>query len=198
MKALNLTMIAGILMSTMCYANAAKLDINALGGSILPIDHRCEVSVNMPVIDYGTQSRWQLQDVAGGQKLTTGKRNFTLNIVCPYAQNMRVVLRGSRSNEGQLRYGDRGSMSLRVLDAQLDGQSVELSSITAEGAVKAGAASSLNLTPDTGMMATRNGQAVKGKTFNARLEVEPMMVEKDARVARPLVSESNFTLELLK
>lgn len=198
MNTFYMTLMAGVLISIAGQASAAKLDINPLGESSLPIDRRCEVSVSTPNIDYGTQSRWQLQDSAGGQKVSPGKRSFTLSVVCPYRQVMRVIVRGSKAPDGQLLYGDRGSMSLRVMDAELDGQLAELSAINAEGGLKVQTKDRLYLRPDFGMIATQNGQPVKGKFLTVRLEAEPIMAEKDARISSPLVSEANFSLELIK
>lgn len=197
MKALCIKVVAGLCISAMMPASAAKFDVNPLGELTMPIDNRCEMSVSMSNIDYGVNSRGQLQDVAG-QKVSFGKRSLTMSIVCPYSQLMRVVLRGSqRTGDDQLQFGDRGGMSLRVLNAELDGQSTELTSINAEGTLKGASSDNLYLRPDFGMMATRNGQAIQGKSFTARLEVEPVMAEKEARVSAPKVSEANFSLELI-
>ncbi|UUW17347.1 fimbrial protein [Serratia ureilytica] len=176
--------------------------ISALHGTttdnaILPIDTRCSVSAGAPVIDYGTQSRWQLQDVAGGQKVTPGKRMLMVSVVCPHTQTMRLTLRGDRAGNGDLRYGDRGSVSLRLLEAQLDGQNVQVAATTPDGMLSGAPESSLLLQPGNSLVATLNGQPAKGKSFTARIELEPVMPESAARVSARQISESNLTLELM-
>ncbi|MCU4369582.1 hypothetical protein [Acinetobacter courvalinii] len=198
MKALSTTLAAGLCIFAATQVSAAKIDINPLGEmTILPVENLCEVSISNPDVDYGVLSRWQLQDVVGRQ-VSFGKRTLTLSVVCPFKQTMRVVLRSSRSQEGQLQFGDQGRMSVRVIDAELEGKSTELGSINSEGILKGASKDHLYLRPDFGMVATQNGQPIKGKTFTARLEIEPLMSEKAARVTSLQVSEANFTLELIK
>lgn len=163
--------------------------------SLLPIDEHCSISTGTPVIDYGIQSRWQLQDASNSQMLTPGKRVLMLNIVCPYTQEMRLVLRGDRTANGSLRYGERGSVNIRVLDAQVDDQTVQVTPTMPDGAINGAASSSLKLRAGNYFAATRNNQLVKGKTFNARIEIEPILPESAARVSALERNESRLTIE---
>lgn len=198
MNALCISFTVGLCIFVSIQVSAAKIDINPLGEmTIIPIDNLCQLSVSNPNVDYGVLSRWQLQNVTD-RYLSFGRRTFTLSVACPFSQTMRVVLRSNRSHEGQLQFGEQGHMSLRVLDAELDGKSTELSSINAEGTLKGVSKDYLYLRPDLGMVATQNGQSIKGKTFTARLEMEPVTTEKAASVTSLQVSKANFTLELIK
>jgi len=199
MKALNIIMIAGILILNIVQeVPAAKIDPFLFGEPPLLIDRQCSINVNMPVIDYGVQSRWQLEESVGGKKVSLGKRNFILNVICPYSQTMSMIIRGASGHNGQLRYGENGFTSLRVMDVQLDGQTVELSSITPEGIIKDGVQKRIDLKPDTKIMITQNNQPIKGKVLTARFEIEPILAEKDARVSGAVQSESRLSFELLK
>jgi hypothetical protein len=198
MKILYLTLGVGLFFTATTHLNAAKMEVNPLGEmTILPIEKRCEVNVSTPEIDYGIRTSGQLERLTDGKKLTFGKRYLTLNIFCPFNQVMRVVLRSNRDHEGQFQFGGNSSMRLRVLDAELDGKATQLTLIK-DGIQKKSASESLELRPDFGMMATRNGEAIKGKIFSARLEVEPVLSEQDTHVSRRQVAEAHVTLELLK
>lgn len=164
----------------------------------LPVDSRCSLSTGGGMIDYGNQSRWQLQEAStGGNSLTPGKRTLTLSVVCPYTQLLRLILRGDRAENGDLRYGDRGSIVVRLFDTQLDGQSVQIMNVTPSGGVNGTATNSHLLKPGETIAATLNGQLIKGKVFTARLEIEPIMTKEEARVAVSTRKESFLTLELV-
>ena len=165
-------------------------------GAILPTNTDCNLSTNTTVIDYGSHSRWQLQDIDGGQKVSFGKRMLMVSVVCPYSQVMRVMLRGDRAGNGSLRYGDWGSVTIRLLDAQLDGQNVPVTITTADGRVS-GAAENILLQPGNTIVAMHNGQPAKGKNFTARVELEPVMSKSDARVSARQLIESNLALDLM-
>lgn len=191
-----LVLMMGLYISPMSQVAAAKLDVNPLGEYSIPTDTRCVINVSNSVINYGVQSRWQMEE-RSGQKVSPGKRTFTLSVVCPYSQTMRVILRGTSAYDGQLQYGTGGSVSLKILDAALDGKPIQLSLIE-NGIHKKIANDSLELRPDLGMMAMRDGDAVKGKNFTARVEVEPVLPEKEARVTSRQISEAIFSFELIK
>ncbi|AZE56894.1 hypothetical protein C4K03_4756 [Pseudomonas synxantha] len=178
---------------------ASRLGEGALGmPSTLPIDSRCSLSMGGNVIDYGTQSRWQLRDAPSGRNsVTFGKRTLTLSVACSYTQSIRLTLRGERSTSGDLRYGDRGSMIVRLFDAQMDGQSVQIIGTTPDGVINGAAADSRLLQPGESFAAIANGQLVRGKTFTAHLEIEPTLPEADARVSARQMNEANLTLELM-
>lgn len=198
MNALNIMLGIGLYLFSTAQVSAAKINVNPLGEmTILPIENLCEVNVSTPKIDYGTRTSGQLKSINSGQQLSLGKRTLTLNVACPFNQVMQVVLRSSRSHDGLLQFGDYGSMSLKVLGAEVDGKPTQLTLIK-DGIHKRSASDSLELRPDFGMMATREGKAVKGKTFTAKLEIEAVMAEKEARVSSQQVSEANLTLELIK
>ncbi|CAI1934601.1 Uncharacterised protein [Serratia liquefaciens] len=165
--------------------------------SFLPVDTQCSLSAGTPVIDYGTQSRWQLQDVAGSNAVTPGKRTLILNVVCPYSQTMRLALRGDRAANGDLRYGEQGSVNIRLLNFQLDGQNVQVASSAQAGLLDGAPESSLMLQPGKVFAVVQNGQLVKGQSFTARVEIEPIMPESAARIASRQVSEAHLTLELI-
>lgn len=188
----------GLLLSQSVAVMAASDFAPATIQPSLPVDTRCSISVGAAVIDYGSQSRGQLQRAGSKQILTLGKRTMILSVACPYSQAMRLTLRGAQAANGDLRHGDRGSTRIYVMDAQVDGRAVQLTSATSDGVLEGGAASSLQLQPGKSFSATQNGHFMKGKTFSARIEVEPVFPESATRVSARQVDESFMTLELME
>jgi hypothetical protein len=186
-----------ILLSLALNQPAAAFDTAPDGTSVPEMDTRCTLSAGAPIIDYGVQSRWQLQDATEQQKLTPGKRTLVVNIVCPYSQTIGLIVRGDKASNGDLRYGDRGHVILNLLDAQLDGQPVQLAKIAPDRGGYAVVATPLLLQPGNNIAPIRNGQRITGKHFSARIELEPVMPETAARVSSHQVSEANLTLELM-
>lgn len=194
MKLLFTTLTLGV---ALCLAGGARAALPGTDDGLTPPDNRCSLSVGAPVIDYGIQSRWQLQDAGGPQRVTPGKRSLTLYVNCPYSQAMHLTLRGERADNGELRYGNRGSVALRLKETQLDGQSVQVAAVTPDGVINGGEQVSLRLLPDNSFAPVHNGRLLKGKSFTARIELEPIMPESAARVSARQVSEASLTLELM-
>lgn len=164
----------------------------------LPVDARCSVSLGSGVVDYGTLSRWQLQgSVAGSHALTLGKRTLLLSVVCPYTQTFRLTLRGERAASGDLRYGERGSLSIRLSDVQLDGQNVQVVDSSPRGVINGTANVARQLQPGQTFAPSMNGRLAEGKALTARIEIEPLMPEAEARVGALQISEARFKLELM-
>lgn len=99
----------------------------------LPPDTRCRLSVSNPVINYGMMSRWQVEDIGAG-RVSPGTRSLTVSVVCPYSRTMSLRVEGE-NREGGLRYGEHGTTRLRLLDAQLDGNAVEVRTVTSAGVI---------------------------------------------------------------
>lgn len=162
-----------------------------------PPDRRCTLSAGGQVIDYGHLSRWQLQQASNSQNLTFGKRELMLSVFCPFSQTMTFRLLGDRAANGELAYGHHGSLGFRVLEAQVDGRAVQLTLVTPGGITQGVAAWDVKLLAGQSFTASQNGQLVQGKSFNARIEVEPTLPEVSARVSGRQSAESNLTIELM-
>ncbi|MFJ2550256.1 DUF1120 domain-containing protein [Pseudomonas sp. NPDC087612] len=198
MKMLFVPLVLGLIFGQYAQANS-QLSGEAPGiPPTVPIDTRCSLTLGGGVVDYGTLSRWQLQDAqTGHNNVTFGKRTLTLSVACPYTQSMRLTVRGERSDRGDFRYGNRGSMIVRLFDAQIDGKSVQIASGTPDGIINGAAGDSALLRPSESFAAISSGQLAKGKTFTARVEIEPTLPEADAQVSTHEQNEANLTIELM-
>ncbi|WP_277761042.1 DUF1120 domain-containing protein [Pseudomonas sp. A34-9] len=198
MKMLLVPLVLGFVFGQYAEANSQLIGELPSIPTTLPIDSRCSLTVGGGVVDYGTLSRWQLQDAQIGQNnVTFGKRTLTLNVACPYTQSMRLMLRGERSAREDFRYGNRGSMIVRLFDAQIDGRSVLIARATSDGVINGDAGDSALLRPGESFAAISSGQLAQGKTFTARLEIEPTLPKSDAQVSTYEVNEANLTIELM-
>jgi len=192
-----LKIVLGLAMAQSMTVLAAVSTILPQMPGTLPVDTRCVISVGAPVIDYGSLTRWQLEEAGNRQTLTFGKRTLMLSVVCPYSQSLRLGLRSSHAANGDVQYGSRGSLTVQVMDAQVDGHAVLLNSIRPEGVMEGGAQPSVRWRPGESLVATRNGQVIEGKTFNARVEIEPLLSESAARVSGREVYESMLSIDLI-
>lgn len=162
----------------------------------LPPDTRCSLSVSNPVVDYGTMSRWQLEEIAGGS-VSPGTRSLALSVVCPYTRAMKLQVQGENSEQGGVRYGERGYARLRLLDAQLDGNAVELQTLTPTGDITERGGRTLVLNAGEQLAPVVQGRFAEGKIMTVRLEVQPVLAEGDARVSSRQHSEAMLTLTLI-
>lgn len=160
----------------------------------LPPDTRCRLSVSNPVVDYGMMSRWQLEDIGVGS-VSPGTRSLTISVVCPYSRTMSLRVEGEAS-EGGLRYGEHGTTHLHLLDAQLDGNAVELRSVTPAGVITDSGGYRLALNAGQRLAPVIQGRLAEGKTLTARLEIQPVLAEGDAHVSSRQRSETMLTLTL--
>ncbi|WNJ78476.1 fimbrial protein [Cedecea neteri] len=169
----------------------ARADI-APPPSVMAVDPRCTISVGNGTINYGTQTKAQLQ--SSGPQLTPGKRTLMLSVACPFAREIRLGVQGDRTGDGSLRYGDLGQLKVRLVDAQLDGQPVALREISTGGQSEEW---NLSLKAGTRFEVSHNSLPLNGKSFSARLEIEPLISETAARVSHLTTSEARLSFDLL-
>lgn len=170
-----------------------------IGGSMvpeLPPDTRCTMSVSNPVVDYGLMSRGQLQELPGGN-VTPGSRSLTLSVVCPYSRIIKLLVQGEGREHDELRYGKRGVTKFRLSDVQLDGHPVELQTLSLTGEPTSAASLTTPLLVGQQWVPIKLGRFAEGKTLTARLDIQPIIPETEARVSSPQRSESMLTLRLL-
>ncbi|UVL64268.1 DUF1120 domain-containing protein [Pseudomonas sp. B21-032] len=129
----------------------------------------CAVSISQPLIDYGVLNRTTLKPLAG--ELPLGVRNLVLNVHCPRPQPITLFYRAAPASAERFRFGDQGSYALRVSGALVDGESVDLASLTKTGGVTEQADAVSDWLPDKGLAPIRAGNLVPVRSFSARLEI---------------------------
>lgn len=162
---------------------------------VLPTDKRCSLSASHSVVDYGVISRWQLKDMGAG-RVSPGSRSLMVNIVCPYSREMRLRVEGSRNEQKGLHYGGQGAIRLRLLDAQLDGNPVDLRTVTSGGVITGNEEHTLTLNSGQWVAPVMRGRVIDGKMLTVRLVIQPLLGESDVRVTVQQRSETLLTLTL--
>lgn len=185
-----------LVMATSGCLAAGPVSVSSDPGAIQMPDARCQMSVSNSNVDYGLQSRWQMQDVDGtSQAVTPGKRQLSVTVICPYTHAMRLTVLGDRTPRGEFRYGDTGKLLVRVISAQLDGQTVSVALSTPEGLLRSAPQDTLVVLPNQPFSAVTGNQPAHGKALNVRLEIQPMVTDNDARVSSRQVSESTLSVQ---
>lgn len=156
---------------------------------------QCTLSVSNQTVDYGVQSRWQMQDI-NGRNVTPGIRVLTVNVICPYKRKIILNVQGKSGKNGELRYGQNGQTLFQLVDAQLDGYVVEMRPLTSSGTPTDVASEKRQLAIGQRLAPVVKGQLAEGKSLTARLEIQPVMPEGDARVNSLQRNESLLTLTL--
>lgn len=128
----------------------------------------CQLNVSEPRLDFGLMQRAHL--VASAPEHLLGERRLSVTLNCPHPSDMSLFYRGVAAGAERLRFTDRGSYSLRVQDAVLDGQSVELGLLPAAGSAPVARGNSLAWQPEHGVVPLRDGLAATGESLSLSLE----------------------------
>ncbi|WP_168395197.1 fimbrial protein [Erwinia amylovora] len=165
-------------------------------GMTEPPENRCTITVGSPLIDYGVMSRWQLQDIAGGN-VSPGIRSTTVSVLCPHDRKIKLLLQGAANGTGHLRYGERGHILFRLSDVRLDGKPAELRSVSPDGIPEDASSEPQPLISGQQLVTLVQGRVTEGKTLTARLEIQPVLREKDARPGNLQRSAASLMLTLV-
>lgn len=152
--------------------SAIKLSL-AAGSLLLSMGvsaQECQLNVSEARLDFGLMHR-------GGPaptmpELQLGERRLSLTLSCPQPTDLSLFYRGVAAGIERLRFTERGSYSLRVEDAVLDGRAVELGLVPGPGTVPVTRGQSLLWQPDHGVVPLRDGLPVTGESLSLSLEVK--------------------------
>lgn len=111
-------------------AHLAWLACGLLGASLSGINYAqaqtCTLHLSQPQANLGKILPPQAFHWRPGDSLQAlGTRQFIVNVLCPAATPINLVLRGARQAEG-FRFAARGKMDVQMYDALLDGVPVAL------------------------------------------------------------------------
>lgn len=91
----------------------------------------CQLNLSQAQLDFGLMNRSVPFTLAPERLL--GERRLSLTLNCPQPTDMSVFYRGLGAGPERFRFTEHGSYRLRVSDAVLDGQAVELGLIAGQG-----------------------------------------------------------------
>lgn len=148
----------------------------------------CQLTLSQPVLDYGLTNR--VIRANGSGERTLGERRLSLNLSCPQPTDMTLFYRAMAATAERFHFAERGSYAVRMSDAVLDGQPVDLGLISAAGQVPDETASSLLWRPQQGIVPVRGSVAVQGQSLSAQLELTAWAQEKALQVRDAVVWET--------
>lgn len=144
----------------------------------LPDD--CQLNLSQPVLDYGLMNRAVRPDLAPERNL--GERHTNLTVSCSQPTDMSVFYRAMAATAQRFHFAERGSYQLRIRDALLDGQAVDIGLIAGVGQSPAETGSSLIWRPEHGVVPVQAGVPMLGRHFSAQLEVNAWVQDQGMQV----------------
>jgi hypothetical protein len=164
------------------------LMLSGLAPQAWALADECQLTLSQPVLDYGLMNR-AVHANAPGER-TLGERRLSLNLNCLHPTDMTLFYRAMAATAERFRFAEHGSYAVRMGDAVLDGQPVDLGLIPAVGQVPEVTASSLLWRPQQTIVPVRGGVAVQGQSLSAQLELTAWAPEKALQVRDAVVWET--------
>ncbi|APC15808.1 hypothetical protein BLL42_08705 [Pseudomonas frederiksbergensis] len=140
----------------------------------------CQFNLSQPVLDYGLMNRAIRSDSAPERNL--GERQLSLNLSCSTPVDLSVFYRAMAATAKRFHFAELGSYQMRIRDAVLDGQAVEIGLIAGVGQPPAETGSNLIWRPDHGVVPIKAGVPLQGRSFSAQLEVTAWVQEHGMQV----------------
>ena len=164
-------------------AGLALLSANAWAGD------ECQLNLSESRLDFGLMNR-AVALVPSPERLL-GERRFNLTLNCPEQTDLSVFYRGLAASAQRFRFTERGSYGLRVRDAVLDGQAVELGLLPGSGQPPVVTGAELQWRPEHGIAPMRNGVPVKGRSLSLHIDASAWATEQAARVRDAVTWETS-------
>ena len=156
------------------------LSLSLLLGANAWAADECQLNLSDTTLDFGLMNR--AVALAPAAERLLGERRLRLNLNCPNVTDLRLFYRGLAAGTERLRFTERGSYSLRVSDAVLDGQGVEMGLLAASGQPPVGSGATLNWRPEHGIVPLRGGVPASGRNLSLLIEASAWANEAASRV----------------
>lgn len=140
----------------------------------------CQLNLSQAELDFGLMNR-AVALVPAPERLL-GERRISLTLNCPQPTDLSLFYRAPGASDERFRFTERGSYALRVSEAVLDGQAVELGQIAGQGQAPSGGSAQLAWQPDHGLVPMRGGVAVMGRNLSLQIDASAWASEDAARV----------------
>lgn len=140
----------------------------------------CRLTLSQAQLDFGLMNR--AIHLTQARERLLGERRLSLTLNCAHPTDMSLFYRGLAAAGERLRFTERGSYSVQVSDAVLDGKAVELGLLAGIGQAPSVRASTLTWRPDHAIVPLQEGSPVQGSSFSAQLLVSAWAQEDAAHV----------------
>ena len=147
----------------------ALLSVSLLLGANAWGADECQLNLGETLVDFGLVNRAAAQAHTAERLL--GERRLSLTLNCPNPSDLSLFYRDLATAGERFQFTQRGSYSLRVSDALLDGQAVELGLLPGSGQPAVSTGSTLRWRPEHGIVPMRAGVPVSGRSLALQLEV---------------------------
>ena len=151
-----------------------------LGSNAWGMDE-CQLNLSETRVDFGLMNRVVAQ-LPSAERLL-GERRLSLNLNCPNPTDMSLFYRALAAGGERFQFTGRGSYGLRISDALLDGQAVELGLLPGSGQPAVSSGASLRWRPEHGIVPMRAGVPVNGRSLSLQLDVSAWAQEDALRVS---------------
>lgn len=141
----------------------------------------CQLNLSESMLDFGLMNRAVALVPTADRLLGERRLNLTLN--CANPTDMSLFYRGLAAGAERFQFAQRGSYSLQVSDAVLDGQAVELGLLAGSGQSAISSGASLRWRPDHGITPMRGGVPVTGRSLSLQIQANAWAPEEASRVS---------------
>lgn len=157
---------------------------------------QCSVTAGSSAINFDSRSRGQLQTTAGG--MTPGTRTLQIAANCTLSQIIKLRLSGAGHGR-EFSWGSPDSiLRIQVVEAQIDGEPVQLQKLNSAGSPQGQAALSFALSPGDTLVAMRQGLPMEGRQLSITLELVPVLGEQDSRPVKRIYPQTALNITLVK
>lgn len=140
----------------------------------------CQLNLSQAELDFGLMNRATAVTPAAERWL--GERRISLTLNCPHPSDLSLFYRGPGAGPERFRFTERGTYGLRVSDAVLDGQAVELGQIAGPGQAPSTTGAQLPWPPDHGVVPMRGGVVVTGRNLSLQIDASAWASEAATQV----------------
>lgn len=140
----------------------------------------CQLNLSETTVDFGLMNR-AVALLPAAERLL-GERRMSVTLNCPNATDMSLFYRAMAAGPERFAFTPRGSYSLHVSDALLDGQAVELGLLAGSGQPPISTGTRLRWRPEHGIVPMRAGVAVSGRSLSLQIETSAWASEAASQV----------------
>lgn len=153
----------------------------------------CQFNLSQPVLDYGLMNRAIRPDSTPERNL--GERQLNLSLNCSQPIDMTLFYRAMAATATRFHFAERGSYQLRIRDAVLDGQVVDLGLVGGSGQPPTESARNLIWRPGFGITPVQAGVPIQGRHFSAQLELTAWVKDQGMQVREAVTWETSAVFD---
>ncbi|MGN7744345.1 hypothetical protein ACTJKT_30775 [Pseudomonas sp. 22526] len=153
----------------------------------------CDMRLSNPEVDYGALNRGEM-NIRGNVPIALGTRQLMLTAVCRQETTLGLRFEGQAADSNSYRFAGKGRFTIKLSNATLDGNAVQLAQTNGAGSGSALAA--VELRPNEAVTAMAQGQRAVGKVFSAQVEIQTFIDETETRARDITVLEGRGELTL--